>query len=269
MLLIDGHVHLEHQDYFPELLDRALTNMRKISAEENGERQVRGMLFLAEMPGQSWRFAVRENAEKEKSIGGKIPWSLRPGEQKNVIICENGNGDQMVCLTGQQVNTSEKLELLLFGHDEPYLQESLLRSVEKSVKQGSLIIIPWGVGKWLGKRGRLVLDLMEHEELTGYMLGDNGNRPVVWKKIPQFIRARKKNIPIIGGTDPLFLPGQIQRVGSYGTVVSEKTTGYYSVSDIRQLFQKNNSMKNYGALQNLHSFITAQIALRLMKAKKK
>lgn len=268
MLLCDGHVHLEHQDHFPDLLDNCLSNMRK-AVESSEELPVKGLLLIAELPGQSWRSVLLERAEKGEDIAGKTTWSLRLAGQKNVIICENGNGDQLVCATGQQVNTAEKLELLLFGHNEPYHRESILISVEKNVNQGSLVVIPWGVGKWLGKRGEKVSQLLQNDTVTGYFLGDNGNRPAIWKSIPQFTLARKKKIPLLAGTDPLLLPGQIDRVGGYGTLVSEEPVNSFSIPEIIELLQKSSPMKTYGRLQSLFRFVTAQIGLRLAKIKNK
>ena len=268
MLLCDGHVHLEHQDYFPDLLDNCLLNMRKV-IEGFGEQRVKGLLFIAELPGQSWRSVLLGRAEAGEGINGTTAWSLRPAGQKNVVICENNNGDQLVCVTGQQVITTEKLELLLFGHDELYRPESLLISVEKNVKQGSLVVIPWGVGKWLGQRGREVSQLLLQDTIDGYFLGDNGNRPAMWKTIPQFALARKKNIPIIAGTDPLFLPGQIHRVGGYGTLVSEEPSGSFSMPEILESLQNSSPMETYGRLQGLYRFVSAQVGLRVTKAKNK
>ena len=269
MLLCDGHVHLEHQDRFPELLDTCLCNMKKAIPESSGTQRLQGILLMAELPGQSWRAELLDRAEKRGNVGRTKTWSLRRADQGAHIICENDNGDQLVCLTGQQVATSENLELLLFGHEEPYRPESLLKSVEKNVKQADLVVVPWGVGKWLGARGEKVLELLGREDISGYVLGDNGNRPAAWKKIPQFDIARKRGIPIVAGTDPLFLSGQIKRVGTYGMLVSEESERCFSTSEIRELLQNNNSMKTYGALQRLHSFVAVQIALRVKKARSK
>lgn len=268
MLLCDGHVHLEHQDFFPDLLDSCLLNMRKVG-ERRGTQQVNGILLIAELPGQQWRSVLEDSAEKGEHIGGKAAWTLQGAGRKNVIICQNGSGDQLVCVVGQQVNTAEKLELLLFGHDEPYCRESLLISVEKNVKQGSLVVIPWGVGKWLGQRGKAVSQLLQDDTVSGYFLGDNGNRPALWGTITQFTLARKKKIPIIAGTDPLFLPGQIDRVGGYGTVVSERPAVSFSIPEIIELLQNSSPMDTYGGLQSLHHFVTSQIGLRIAKIKNK
>ena len=118
------------------------------------------------------------------------------------------------------------------------------------------VICPWGFGKWLGARGKLISDLAQRKP-EQFNLGDNGGRPWLWAWVPQFGNKRPK---VINGSDPLPLLGEIKRVGSYGIKFDLQE---------RELTLKNlvtaikaSQHKNYGSQLGFFKFIGLQIALR-------
>ena len=266
MYFLDGHVHLEHEGMFLDLLENSLANMRLAVGGKQHTQPLQGLLLLAELAGQSWGSVVHNWAESGKQFTGKHIWHLRLASDSDAVICENKQGDQLCCIIGQQVNTVENIELLLFGSKTPYEKQPLIESVTHALQEDSLVIVPWGVGKWLGKRGELVTNMLVDTELTGYYLGDNGNRPWFWKTVAPFDVAKEKQIPLICGSDPLFLPGEVKRVGSYGNIVPKQLNLEYPLQSLMDaLEEKTVSLVPYGQLQKMYSFFISQIRLRFAR----
>ena len=47
------------------------------------------------------------------------------------------------------------------------------------------------------------------------VLGDNGGRPWFWTSVPQFDLAAELGMRVLPGSDPLPVPGDEARIGSY------------------------------------------------------
>lgn len=266
MYFLDGHAHLEHEDMLPDLVENSLANMRLAAGSMRQAHPLQGMLLLAELAGQSWGSVVRSWAVSGKQFTGQSTWQIRATSEYSAVICENKEGDQLCCIMGRQVNTAENIELLLFGSQKVYEKQPLIESVTHCLQDGTLVIVPWGVGKWLGKRGQLVTDMLVDRGINGYYLGDNGNRPRFWKAVPQFKVAREKQIPLIYGSDPLFLPGEVKRVGSYGNIVPKRLNLEYPLQGLKDaLDAKAAALVPYGHLQNASSFFMSQIRLRFAR----
>src|SRR5690606_9902142 len=98
--------------------------------------------------------------------------------------------------------------------------------VERIRAAGGLAILAWGAGKWLGDRGRVVDDVIARESgRTDVMLADNGGRPRLWPRVPQFETAAEHGLRVLAGTDPLPLRGEERRIGSYGVRVRVRGPG--------------------------------------------
>ena len=88
--------------------------------------------------------------------------------------------------------------------------EKKLYPVIRAVQENNALpVIPWGAGKWMGKRGEIVRRIMEDQKYYPVFMGDNGNRPFFWKKPAIFDEAKEKfNIANISGSDPLPFSGK-------------------------------------------------------------
>ena len=266
MYFLDGHVHMEHEDMFLDVVENSLTNMRLAADSKQQGQPLRGMLLFAELAGQSWGPVVQNWAVSGKQFTGRSTWQIRATSESHAVICENKQGDQVCCIIGKQVNTAENIELLLFASKTAYEKQPLIESVTHALQEDALVIVPWGVGKWLGKRGQLITSMLVDTEIEGYYLGDNGNRPWFWKVVSQFKVAREKQVPLICGSDPLFLPGEVKRVGSYGNIVPTQLNLEYPLQSLMEALEgKTVSMVAYGQLQKLYSFFMSQIRLRFAR----
>ena len=175
-------------------------------------------------------------------------------------------GVKIYLVAGRQVVTEEKLEVLaLFATRRINKGMSLPATVEAIRQADALPVLPWGAGKWLGKRGETLRDYLSAHEKKRLFLGDNGGRPRFWSTPDLFDFAAKKGILVLPGSDPLPLPGEAARVGSFGFVL----TGNSSVGDAPTLYLKKALLSAkttplpFGRLQQNGKFILNQLRLRL------
>jgi hypothetical protein len=128
---------------------------------------------------------------------------------------------RLVLLEGRQIRTSESLELLAIDCSAEIPDGRPIReSLKLLYSVGAIGVVPWAFGKWWFGRGQLVNALIEEENPEHFFLGDNGGRPHRSPRPEQFRRAQKRGIRVLPGTDPLPLPGEETRIGSYGFLVS-------------------------------------------------
>ncbi len=82
--------------------------------------------------------------------------------EENSLLCFNSNGHKIFFIAGRQIVTSEKLEVLALGLREDFKDNKPIEEViDYIILKNALPVIPWGVGKWSGKRGAIVENLIE------------------------------------------------------------------------------------------------------------
>ena len=107
--------------------------------------------------------------------------ALRDSEGRDIIVLERDEGP-IVVVPGTQAISAEGLEVLSLGAELPAISPTGLAALVDRVKTiGGLPMVPWGVGKWLGRRGQLVSRLLQNAEAGDtLLLADNANRPWWW-----------------------------------------------------------------------------------------
>lgn len=163
--------------------------------------------------------------------------------------------------------TAEGLELLAIGCNRALTSGlSLAATIERVRTAGGWSIVAWGVGKWLGRRGRIVTEMVAAESgCEDVMLGDNGGRPRLWSRIPQFQAAMERGMRILAGTDPLPLKGEESRVGSYATRIGTTRSEGETTAQVvrRSLVERDSSCRTVGAKLGAGRFLSNQLRLRL------
>ncbi len=267
MYYLDSHVHLDYLENFPVMLDSCLYNFAGIRQSVQGGTPLTGMLLLAEIQGQDIAANLLEYAQKECISKGDFSWRIGMTSEPGSLLCVNERGDSLFCVLGTQVNSLEKVEILQFGPTPKVPGQPLQDYLSVSSNPGQkLIIAPWGVGKWLGRRGRLIRNMLEQKKERFFALGDNGNRPGWWFFVPQFTVALEHNIPVLRGTDPLFLTGQLQRVGTFGHIMDHTLDPDFPLQSLCAHLQGGpEKRKPYGNLQKTIPFLRSQAALRRAK----
>lgn len=212
--MLDGHVHV-HDCFEPDVLLRAAS--RNLGAEARrqgaGEDWI-GVLLLSESHPHDWFHSVAAQ-EQISSRDGNHRWRVRSTFEPESLRLENAN-DLLFVVAGRQIVTRDDLEVLALATDHSFAEGAPLHeTVGEVLAAGGVPVIPWGFGKWWGRRGRLLRSYLE-EEPAGVFLGDNGGRPAFAPPPALFRLAKRRGIAILPGSDPLPFPSEVERAGSTG-----------------------------------------------------
>lgn len=210
---VDGHVHI-----YPDVgLSAVFAALRRNGALGSGrDRQPvprTAVLILADPRGVGGFERLHRDAAAVSTVG----WAIDDESPRDVRF-RHEDGGAVVFVRGRQLVTHEGLEVLAAGIDRDDIDgRSLAATLDAIRAAGGWSTIAWGVGKWLGRRGRLVAEAVRSEAGSGdVVLGDNGGRPWFWSRVPQFDVARECGMHVLPGSDPLPVPGDESRIGSYG-----------------------------------------------------
>jgi hypothetical protein len=259
-LLIDAHVHL-HDCYAPgRVLDHAAANFER-AADANGWEMPTGALLFTESAGVD-RFARLEAGGEDTG-----DWAIeRTADAATLLACHGAR--RLLLVAGRQVVTGEGLEVLLLGTRVTLADGQPIREVlAQGERAGALRVVPWGVGKWLFARGRLLDQLIEAARPgDGFFLGDSGGRPFFWTRPRHFALAARRGIPVLPGTDPLPFRHQVARPGSFGFRLAWPAGTPLGAESIKaRLRDRDARLTPYGRLEGLGSFIRHQIGMQLRK----
>jgi hypothetical protein len=258
--LIDAHVHVYPCADVARLLSAAARNLGE-AARRIGAPAWQGVLFLTEVAGTSW-FETVAGSPLGRTFG---KWHVAGVPQDPLSLEAHGEDDRLQIVAGRQIVTKERIEVHALGtcHVIPDgLELSVtLRDVHES---GALAVLPWGVGKWSGERGRLVA-LAVAEDSAGLYVSDNAGRPWFWRD-PLLMRMRNIGRPVLRGSDPLPLTAEELRVGQFGSWLngpSTAATAHVIIARIRN--SRAEEWHDYGDSESAGRFLRNQILLRLKR----
>lgn len=216
--------------------------------------------MLAETPGEDAFGRSRRWLER----GGKGKWELRPTNEPNSLTARTHDGATIVLIAGRQVVTRENLEVLGLGVDRDLpFDLSLEDTIRKVHHAGALPVVPWGFGKWWFGRGNRVLELLENSTLPPFCLGDSAGRPQGTRRPQQFIRASKRGISVLPGTDPLPLERHEDMAGKYGLILRDPLQMSAPETGIKFLLLRLfNAPETFGKRASLPRAVGTQVALR-------
>jgi hypothetical protein len=264
-LMIDAHVHL-HDCYAPQrFLDHAADNFER-AARERGWEAVPGVLLLTESAGTDWfgRLAAAARGSADLPLGA---WAVAATPDDTVLLARSG-AQRLLLVAGRQVVSREGLEVLLLG-TRAFVQDRLpIREVlAEGERLGALRVIPWGAGKWLFRRGRLLSELIEAARPgDGFFLGDGAGRPAFWNAPRQFAAAERRGIRVLPGTDPLPFPAQVSRPGSYGFRLDAPADLTGPAEAIKAALRSPDArLTPFGRHERLGPFIRYQVAMQRRK----
>ena len=217
-VLIDAHVHF-HECFAPAaFLESARWNFELV-ARRHGWKAPVGVLMMTESEGVDW-FGRLSRQAAGGGDGPQVPlgaWTVEPTADAGALAAVSGNR-RLLIVAGRQVVVREGLEVLMLGTTAtPADGRPLAEVLAEGARLGALRMIPWGAGKWLFHRGRLLREVMANQRsLDGFFLGDGAGRPFFWPTPSHFREAARRGIRVLGGTDPLPFPSQGGRAGSFG-----------------------------------------------------
>jgi len=121
---------------------------------------------------------------------------------------------------GRQFVTDERLEVLALGAwDDAANGQPAGVAIERIRQCGGIPVLPWGAGKWWGRRGAVVRQLLHTLAPDSVWVGDSAMRPRGWPE-PDLIRlADERGFPLVAGSDPLPIAGDERWAGRYAVKV--------------------------------------------------
>ena len=163
--------------------------------------------------------------------------------------------------------TLEGLEVLSLASAKLLPDGLTIRKLIANVRDiGGIPVIPWGFGKWMGRRGEILSALIRAARHDDFYLGDNGGRPFFISVAEHFRFAKKKRIRILPGSDPLPFRSEQKRVGSFGLSLEVKIDPAYPAQDIKEtIFSNKYNFYPYGSMEKNIRFVSKQIRMQFKK----
>ena len=254
--LIDAHVHIYDMYDFRHFINAAFNNFRKNSYKISSNINYEGVLCLTESKGKSW-FNDLPNKLKENGDCKIVNTS-----ENNSFICYNNNR-KIYIISGKQIVTKENIEVLGLGVRENIIDgKSIDEVISIILSKNGLPVIPWGFGKWFGKRGKIISSIVIKNNRI--YLGDSGNRPSFLPKSKLFSIAGKSNIKNLPGTDPLPFKGQQNRPGSYGFYFEGLLSEEEPFKDlVNKIMISRHTFKTFGRMETPIRFFYYQLLMKL------
>jgi len=263
-LIVDTHIHLYRKFDISLLFSSAVRNMGLYTTVNNISGTVLPILGLTStLSEMSWNDLCQITSEGGSITGAGGQWKLRKTEDDTLLRATNTEGHDLYLLCGHQLVTYEKLELLVLGTNSPVYDSAkgLIWHIEQNTS--GILITPWAVGKWLGRRGEIISEVVERFA-ESVKLGDNSGRPALWFYIKQFKQASECPMDIWPGTDPLPLTGQEQAVGMNTIAIRDTNLASLSGKEVvAALKSKDAPVLLQSRRESLVSFFRNQISLRL------
>jgi hypothetical protein len=206
---VDTHAHLYDSYNLKDWYQAALRNLN-VSSENQGA------VIVVDRAGQDTFLRCREQ------VASFAEWfEDKSGAASLHGVISSTLGD-LVVVRGVQYVTAERLEVLGLGVVRALADGGdALSYIEQIRSSGGVPCLPWSPGKWLGKRGNTVREIIDSESATGdnrapLVFGDIAIRPRYLLPSSLLRRARRKGHRIIYGSDALPPAQECSLVGSYG-----------------------------------------------------
>lgn len=270
MILSDAHVHIHDGFDLETFFDSAHSNFENAASQSDCASDFTGILLLAESSKDNWfqnifDFADGKKLPNDKKIG---KWKFYHTNESCSLLAKSKSAKNLILISGRQILTSEGLELLALATTEKFKDNTPIVELIKQVNdKNGIPVIPWGVGKWLGKRGQIVKELINKNMSYPFYLGDNGNRPRFWPQPSILKLAEKKKIRILAGSDPLPFNFESCKAGSYGFSIKLKIDPRTPARFIKQVLRnaENRIVRQFGSLESNHRFILNQLRIQITK----
>ncbi len=265
-LLLDAHVHLYDCFDRSTFFDAASNNFQHAAKSLDLPPDTPGCLMLTETAkDHAFESLI---AQRELDDGR---WRFNPaGDGRSLIVSRDGQ-DILTVIAGRQVVTKEGLEVLALCCNDIFADGlAIEQTIEKIIDADALPVLPFGVGKWSGKRGKVIDRLLNSPQTNPLMLGDNAGRLALAGEPKQFAIARQRNMWVLPGTDPLPLASQAARVASFGLLLDIVPDSQAPAASIKRcLLDTKIQPITYGKPTGPLDFLKCQTTMQIRKRLKK
>ncbi len=273
LVAADAHVHLHDCHPLNLLLDRAFESLSAALRAAGGTEAAPVVLLLSEAEPDdcfSRLAAAAGSPSGQAGLPDAGAWSVVPlGEPASLVA--RAPGKQIHLVAGRQVACAEDLEVLTLCSngripDGLPIEETLVRA--RAID--AVPVIPWGPGKWLGARGKLLSRLVATARPGELFLGDESSRPFFWGTPRHFHEARARGLGVLPGTDPLPFPHESQRAGSFGFTTRMAFDASRPAASLKaHLRGANVEIRPFGRLEGPLLFVRNQVAMQLRKRRRR
>lgn len=213
-LLADTHVHLYDCYDLKALFLGAMEQLELLARQRVGNEECARAIFLTERSGAYYFARLRDDARK---ILGPA-FTVFPQKDSLSLRIVADNGGSLLVFSGRQIATKERLEVLALLSEANFEDgDSFEVSLRRVVDSGAMAVIPWSLGKWWGRRGQLLREVVTLAKPGEFFIGDCYRRSRLALEHPLFALARQRALPILAGSDPLPVSGQESVVGRYAS----------------------------------------------------
>jgi hypothetical protein len=261
LVFVDGHVHIYACYDVEQVFDGAWQHFRSVASRYGAADDFQGVLVFTESAGDQVFTGLA------RTTGGTVGrWQVAGTAEASSLRLQRDDGARLLVLAGRQLVSSEKLELSAYFVTEPLADGAPLAALLEQVDlRGGVSVLPWGVGKWFGKRGQAVKQRLGHSEVP-LMVSDNGGRPWFWPMPRLFRTARQQGIAVLAGSDPLPLVSEQQQAGSVGFVLRGALRLEVPSQDLKQrLLSLDDTPRHYGKREGAWDFLRHQFYMQFRR----
>lgn len=264
LILADAHVHIYSCFELSKLLDSAFNNFERVAAEIDNNSSYSAFLLLTETSKDNYFNYLTTLAKNNPQLSSEL--SIETTAENCSLVIRHRN-NHLYLIAGRQIVTAENLEVLALANNCQIEDGKPIGvAIAETIDRGGIPVIPWGFGKWMGRRGAILEKLLESHDFPYLFLGDNSGRPNFWSNPQLFERASQWNLKILPGSDPLPFASEADRAGSFGFTVTGKIDAKTPARSIKQiLLDSPLKLETYGALETPYRFIRNQIAMQIIK----
>lgn len=265
LILVDAHVHIYSCFELTQLFNSAFNNFAWAAARENSNSTYSAILFLTETNQDNYFDYLTTLATDNIQLSPKLKVEIT--QEDCSLVVRHGSEGVLYLIAGRQIITAEDLEVLALAINHKIKDgKPIQKVIENTISWGGIPVIPWGFGKWIGRRGAVLEKLITTHNFPYLFLGDNSGRPSFWSNPYYFQLAQKQGIQILPGSDPLPFASEFCRVGSFGFAVSGIIDAKIPAQSIKQILLKSPvKLKPYGLPETPYRFIRNQITMQIVK----
>jgi hypothetical protein len=251
-VFVDAHVHIHDCFGIQDFLDAAARNFSRHASNTVPTVDSRFVLCLTESYGVDKfdELTILADACSANTKETGAAWSFdHTGDDERLIAGHPVLG-KVEIVAGRQIVTAERLEVLALGSVEIW-EDGLPASdiIESVIISGAIPVLPWGFGKWLGRRRRVVNALIDTFGEDLLHVGDNSGRPNFIREPSEFALAREFGMKILPGSDPLPFESEFNKGGEWPSIRSLLRN-----VDVR--------IHHYGSLESPLRFVRNQVAMQ-------
>lgn len=263
-LLIDGHVHVYDCYDLDTFFAAALSNLERYTVKLNPDgSDMPKILLLTEGKENDFFSKFKNNDVRLKNPDREFKITK---EECSIVLMEK---EKPLCyiLRGRQIVTKENLEVLALASNQNIPDgQPIDQVIKKIIEQKEIAVLAWGVGKWFFKRGKVIKKMIEDFRSPYLFVGDNSARPVFWLQPKPFIIAKRANLSVISGSDPLPFAEEAGKVGSFGFAVEGDFDPAEPAKSFREALLSNpDSIRFFGKRDSALSFFKRQAKMFLKK----